>query len=219
MWSLHAGATLAQQAPKTSIIEITGPKNSPVPAQSLAVLCRAEELPATTIYGWHNHLIAYGEAGCLARLHKRVVAAYQGYKVKLCGAPLYRFSRRHCTDDKAVSKAWDHVVLTASLVADTSMQQQYVAHHATLPEQWPEVEQGFCNASFQQLQVFRNGRQLVLVISIPHGASFEKLNAETTRNNPRANDWNSLMRRFQTGLPGTKPGEVWVFMKPIAKTN
>jgi len=30
-------------------------------------------------------------------------------------------------------------------------------------------------------------------------------------------DWNRLMKQYQQGLPGTKPGETWVFLKPVAQ--
>ncbi|WNH09423.1 L-rhamnose mutarotase [Thalassobellus suaedae] len=80
----------------------------------------------------------------------------------------------------------------------------------------PEVAQGFCNADFQQLQVFKNGRQLMLIISIPKGESLDKLNPKTTENNPRVYDWNALMKKYQTGIKGAKKNETWVFLK---KTN
>ena len=85
--------------------------------------------------------------------------------------------------------------------------------------EWPEVAKGFCAASFQQLLVFRNGRQLMLVISIPKGESLDELNPKTTENNPRVNDWNELMKKYQEGIPGTAQDEVWVFLQqlPLSK--
>jgi L-rhamnose mutarotase len=100
-------------------------------------------------------------------------------------------------------------------VKDPKLQQEYLNYHATQFQKWPEVSKGFCNANFQQLLVFKNGRQLMLVISIPKGESLDKLNPKTTENNPRVNEWNKLMKKYQEGIPGTKPGEVWVFFKPL----
>jgi hypothetical protein len=51
---------------------------------------------------------------------------------------------------------------------------------------------------------------LLLVISIPKGKTLAELNPKTTENNPRVNDWNALMKKYQTGIEGTKAGEVWV---------
>ena len=55
----------------------------------------------------------------------------------------------------------------------------------------------------------------MLIISIPKGASLDELNAKTTENNPRVNDWNALMKKYQEGIKGTKPGETWVFLKQV----
>jgi L-rhamnose mutarotase len=106
-------------------------------------------------------------------------------------------------------------LLTANLVASEKLQQEYLNYHATQFEKWPEVSKGFCNANFQQLLIYRNGRQLVLVISIPKGESLEKLNPKTTENNPRVDEWNRIMQKYQQGIAGTKEGETWVFLKPL----
>jgi hypothetical protein len=114
-----------------------------------------------------------------------------------------------------VASEWENIVLTANLVDDAKMQKEYVDYHTTQFEKWPEIAKGFCNADFQQLQVFKNGRQLMLIISIPKGESLDKLNPKTTENNPRVDDWNALMKKYQTGIEGTKPGETWIFLKKL----
>ena len=128
----------------------------------------------------------------------------------------YVFNRERC-DDKLEAKDWDNIVLTANLVNDAKLQREYLEYHARQFEQWPEVSKGFCNAEFQQLLVFRKGRQLMLIISIPKGKNLDELNPKTTENNPRVNDWNNLMKKYQEGINGTQPGEVWVFLKHLAE--
>ena len=44
---------------------------------------------------------------------------------------------------------------------------------------------------------------------------FDKLNPRTTANNPRVDDWNKIMKKYQEGIKGTKPGETWVFLKQM----
>ena len=131
----------------------------------------------------------------------------------------YQYSKeKHCTD-KSVAKEWDHILLSTNLVADPKMQQEYLDYHATQFEKWPELSRGFCNADFQQLLIFRNGRQLVLVISIPKGESHDKLNPKTTENNPRVNEWNKLMGKYQEGLYGAGEGVKWVFLEKIENSK
>jgi hypothetical protein len=107
------------------------------------------------------------------------------------------------------------VILTANLVTGARLQREYLDYHASQFENWPEVSNGFCKADFQQLLLFRNGRQLMLVISIPKGKSLDELNPKTIENNPRGVEWNAIMKKYQEGISGTKPGEVWVFLKPV----
>jgi L-rhamnose mutarotase len=95
------------------------------------------------------------------------------------------------------------------------MQQEYVDAHTTQFDKIPQIAEGFCNANFQQLLVFKNGRQLMLVISIPKGESLDKLNPKTTENNPQMIEWNKRMSKYQEGIEGTKKGEIWVFLKKL----
>jgi hypothetical protein len=209
---LLAQAGAAQPSGPMAVVEIVG--KTPLAAANLEKLCQKYQVPATSIYRWQNHLVAYGQAPKIKAVQQHLAALYPGSSVQLYAAPFYKFDRQRCTD-KAVAKQWDNVLLTANLVPDERKQREYLQYHATQFEKWPEVATGFCNASFQQLLVFRQGRQLMLVISIPHGASLDELNPKTTLHNPRVDDWNKLMKQYQEGLPGTKPGETWVFLKPV----
>jgi hypothetical protein len=56
----------------------------------------------------------------------------------------------------------------------------------------------------------------MLVISIPKGESLDKLNPKTIENNPKMIEWNKIMEKYQEGIEGTKKGETWVFLKPLA---
>jgi hypothetical protein len=214
---LPAVPSLAQRP--MSLIELIDMDKKVQPAR-LQRLCRLQGYTDVHIYYWHSptsefgHLVAYGPAARIKQLLPLVKEAYSPF-VNFYEAPFYKFDRHYCSD-KTTAKQWDNIVLTARLVADTVKQQEYLNYHATQFQKWPEVAQGFCNASFQQLLVFRRGRQLMLIISIPKGASLDELNPKTSLNNPRVDDWNALMKQYQEGLPGTEPGEVWVFLKPVA---
>ena len=88
-------------------------------------------------------------------------------------------------------------------------------YHATQFEKWPEIAKGFCNADFQQLLLFKNARQLMLVISISKGESLDTLNPKTTENNLKMVEWNKIMGKYQEGIEGTKEGETWVFLNKV----
>ncbi|MBJ6110422.1 L-rhamnose mutarotase [Hymenobacter sp. BT523] len=215
LWFLLPLTATAQAGEKMAVVEIIGRGQAPVATKNLLNLCRKYQVPTTSVYRWQNHLVAYGKAASMQALQKNLAAVYAGNEVKFYAAPFYKFDRHYCSD-KTTAKQWDNIVLTANLVKDPAKQQQYLNHHATQFQKWPEVAQGFCNASFQQLLVFRQGRQLMLVISIPKGANLDELNPKTSFNNPRVDDWNALMKQYQEGLPNTKPGETWVFLNLVA---
>jgi L-rhamnose mutarotase len=165
------------------------------------------------IVHWKNHMAVYAELSDPEKLIKGIIKDYPNDSIKVYDKPFYNFNRKLC-GDTSTAKVWTNIILTANLVADEKLQQEYLDYHKTQFEKWPEVSKGFCNANFQQLLVFKNGRQLMLVISIPKGESLDKLNPLTTKDNPRVDNWNKLMAKYQEGIPGTKPGEVWVFLKP-----
>jgi hypothetical protein len=180
----------------------------------LKAFCSQKNIPASSIYTWGNRAVIYTYQQHPLVLQKELALKFKEAEVKLYDNLIYDFNRKkNC--DLPFAKEWDHIILSANLVSDTALQNEYLAHHATQFEKWPELSKGFCNAEFQQLVIYKNGRQLMLIISIPKGKSLDELNPKTTENNPRVNDWNALMKKYQEGIEGTKPDEVWVFFEKI----
>lgn len=198
-----------------AIIEITAPLGKTIDQRPLLSLVKTQKLPISSIYEWSNHLVIYDNNLNINKLCKIIKDIYPELTIRTYKHPFYVFNKQQCCVNKKVAPEWDNIILTANLVKDPELQQEYLNYHATQFQKWPEVSQGFCNANFQQLLVFKNGRRLMLVIGIPKGESLDKLNPKTTENNPRVNEWNKLMKKYQEGIPGTKPGEVWVFFKPV----
>ena len=180
--------------------------------------CRSLRIPLSSVYQWQNRAVIFGHIPDVQKSMQRLQRLFPKATVKLYEDPFYIFSYEgQCKDKITGAGEWEHIILTANLVSDTIKQREYLQYHATQFEQWPEVSKGFCNAGFQQLLIYKNGRQLMLVISIPRGADFEKMNSRTTENNPRVNDWNKTMAQYQEGVSGTKPGETWVFFEQASR--
>ena len=194
------------------VIELVVKENETLDIQKLKVVLLNNNMDTSAIYQWKNHYVIFDKVKDIAVMQGRLQNNFPDAQVKVYHDMFYEFNRSHC-DDKAVAKEWSHIILTVNLVADKKMQQEYLDYHATQFEKWPEISKGFCNASFQQLLIYKNGRQLVLIISIPKGESLDNLNPKTTENNPRVDEWNKLMSKYQEGIEGTKKGETWVFLK------
>jgi hypothetical protein len=203
---------LADQAVVFEIVFSTKEKNN---INDVKSFCISNHITLSSIYQWENRTIIYTRTKTPITLQQTLKDKLKA-TVNLYDNIFYNFQRsKNCQQETA--KEWEHVILSANLVKDEKMQQEYLSAHATQFDKWPELSQGFCNAEFQQLVIYRNGRQLMLIISIPKGKTLDELNPKTTANNPRVNEWNELMKKYQEGIPGTKPGEVWVFFERLTK--
>ncbi len=197
------------------VIELVVKEGKTLDVSKLKNLLAKNNMDSNAIYQWNDHYVIYDKVQDIGVMQGRIRNNFPEADVRVYHDLFYEFSRKkHCKDNHTV-KEWDHILLTANLVADEKLQKEYLDYHATQFEKWPEVAKGFCNADFQQLLLFRNGRQLMLIISIPKGESLDKLNPRATANNPRVDEWNRVMKKYQEGIEGAKKGEVWVFLNPL----
>jgi len=196
------------------MLELVLPEITPTDKQQLKEILIRSKMNLSSLYQWQNHYTIFGKVQDAFMLKERIRKTFPLAELKTYDDLFYEFNRSKCNSE-SVAKEWDHILLTANLVDDPALQKEYLDLHATQFEKWPEITKGFCNASFQQVLLFRNGRQLMLVISIPKGESLDKLNPKTTENNPKVNEWNELMKKYQEGIKGTNKGEVWVFLKRV----
>ncbi len=199
---------------KTMVAEFVFVNEKEIDLNKIKNVIKGDSIHTDSFYQWKNHIAIFDKITDTGKLRHLIITTFPTAQLNIYANPFYEFNRTHC-DTLNMIKNWDNILLTANLVADTAMQNQYLNYHAAQFEKWPEVSKGFCNANFQQLLVYKNGRQLMLVISIPKGENLNKLNPKTTENNPRVNDWNKIMSKYQEGITGTKKGETWVFLKPI----
>jgi hypothetical protein len=198
---------------KQAIIEVIAYNNDKTLLPFLQSLASDKD----SVYKWQDHYVFFANDDRAQIIASRIRERFPGNGINLYDNIFYEFNRSRCSNDFAAS--WDNIILTANLAANRQLEKEYMDHHATQFEKWPEITRGFCNASFQQLLLYRSGFQLMLVISIPKGQSLDALNPKTTENNSRVNDWNALMKKYQQGIAGTKPGETWVLFQPVPSKN
>jgi hypothetical protein len=196
------------------IIELITSDTSKINTALLNDVLTKFKIDQSALFQWQNHTVIFDKIQDVYSVAEKLKAVFPTITIKTYNDLFYEFNRSRCADG-TTAKEWSHIILTANLVKDKQKQREYLNYHATQFEKWPELSKGFCNASFQQLLLFKNDRQLMLVISIPKGESLDKLNPKTVENNPRVNDWNNIMKQYQEGIAGTKPGETWVFLQPL----
>lgn len=195
-----------------SVIEIINKGETRLEVTSLLKFCKENKIDTTALYSWNKHWLLYSHFNDSPKLKAKLEKEFPTVVVKLYDHPFYIFDRK-TYPKKDVAKEWTNVIMAANLVKDTVMQKQYMEYHRTQLEKWPEVAKGFYNANFQQLLVFRNGRQLILIISIPKGESLDDLNPKTSENNPRVDQWNAIMSKYQEGLEDAPCGSTWILFE------
>lgn len=197
------------------ILEIVkSEKDGPIEDSLFAIVSR-NRVGGFDINKWNNHYVIFGLIMESQILRKEIISKFPNSEVKIYDDMFYEFDKRKHCKGTTINKEWSNVLLTANLVMDTALQNEYLEYHKNQFSKWPEVAKGFCNAEFQRVLLFRNERQLMLVITIPDHKTLDELNPKTTENNPKMDEWNSIMKKYQEGIEGTKPGEVWVFLKPV----
>lgn len=206
---------LAINTEHNDVIEIITKPGEFLDIPKLKNILLQNKMDTVGIYQWQNHYVIFDKVQDIAVMQGRLQNNFPEAEVKVYHDMFYAYSKKNHCPEKTTAKEWEHIILTANLVSSEKLQQEYFDYHATQFEKWPDIARGFCNASFQQLLLFRNGRQLILVISIPKGESLEKLNPKTTADNPKMIEWNKRMGKYQEGIEGTKKGETWVFLSPL----
>lgn len=79
---------------------------------------------------------------------------------------------------------------------------------------WPEIVASIREAGIRDLEIFRTGDRLVLVMDVPEGFDGAAKSAADAAN-PRVQAWEALMDTFQRRLPWAAPGQKWVPMERI----
>ena len=83
---------------------------------------------------------------------------------------------------------------------------------------WPEIKQSIINAGIKQLEIYRTGNRLFMIMEITEAFNPTK-KAKADASNPKVQAWEQFMWKFQQALPNTQEGEKWVKMNKIFNLN
>jgi len=79
---------------------------------------------------------------------------------------------------------------------------------------WPEILDSIRDAGIEQMTIHLIGNRLFMIMEVSGSFSFEA-KAAADAANPRVQDWETLMWRFQQALPWAEPGQKWMLMEEI----
>jgi L-rhamnose mutarotase len=101
--------------------------------------------------------------------------------------------------------------LTLDLHDEPALIAEYKRHHEKV---WPEIIKSLKDAGILDLELYLRGTRLFMIMEVDRTFSFEK-KAEADRNNPKVQEWETLMWTFQKALDDAAPGEKWLPMERI----
>ena len=91
--------------------------------------------------------------------------------------------------------------------------EEYTRHHQKV---WPEITQSIRDAGIEDMEIYLLGTRLFMIMEVNDHFSFEE-KARADQNNPKVQEWENLMWKFQQPLPQARPGEKWIRMERIFK--
>ena len=101
--------------------------------------------------------------------------------------------------------------LALDLVYDEKLIAEYEAHHQKV---WPEILKSIKDSGIAQMQIYRTGNRLFMIMDVNDAFSFEKKSALDNMD-PKVQEWEALMWKYQSALPWAKAGEKWILMDRI----
>jgi L-rhamnose mutarotase len=103
--------------------------------------------------------------------------------------------------------------LTLDLKDDPQLIAEYKQHHEKL---WPEITQSIKNAGIEDLEIYLLGTRMFMIMEVNDQFSFAA-KTKADKENPKVQQWEQLMWRYQQALPQAGPGEKWLLMERICE--
>ncbi len=101
--------------------------------------------------------------------------------------------------------------LALDLKDDEELIKKYEDYHKDV---WPEVLKSLGDSGIQNMEIYRVGNRLFMIIEVDDAFSFEKKN-KMDAGNIQVQKWEELMWNYQQALPFSKPGQKWLPMEKV----
>lgn len=103
--------------------------------------------------------------------------------------------------------------LALDLVDDPQLIAEYEQWHKA-ESAWPEVRKSITDSGISNMEIYRTGNRLFMIMETADDFSFERKGAMDAANE-KVQEWEQLMWKFQQPLPWAKEGEKWILMDKI----
>lgn len=102
-------------------------------------------------------------------------------------------------------------LLALDLKNDPVLIAEYEVYHKNV---WPEILKSIKDSGIINMEIFRTGNRLMMIMETTDDFSFES-KSKMDQGNPKVQEWETLMWKYQQALPHSKPGEKWKLMDKI----
>ena len=101
--------------------------------------------------------------------------------------------------------------LTCDLKNDPELIVKYRKYHEKI---WPEITQSIHDKRVIHMEIYLYKTRMFMIMEVNDDFSFEEALA-MDKANPRVQEWENLMWKYQQSPPGAAKGEKWVLMEKI----
>tara|TARA_R110002050_G_scaffold100580_1_gene208093 strand:- start:23198 stop:23527 length:330 start_codon:yes stop_codon:yes gene_type:complete len=101
--------------------------------------------------------------------------------------------------------------LALDLVDDPILISEYKAFHKQV---WPEILKSIKGSGIEKLAIYLVENRVFMIMETHLEFSFEAKN-KADLNNPKVQEWEALMWKYQQALPNSEAGEKWRLMEHI----
>jgi L-rhamnose mutarotase len=105
--------------------------------------------------------------------------------------------------------------LTLELKNDPHLIREYEEWHQA-ENIWPEIPEGIRRVGILDMEIYRSGTTLMMILTVPVDFDFEKQMGKLA-GLPRQAEWEDFMANYQQAIPGTSSAERWVKLKRVFK--
>ena len=103
--------------------------------------------------------------------------------------------------------------LTLDLKDDPNLIAEYKRYHEKV---WPEVLESIKDSGIENMEIYLLGTRMFMIMDVSETFSFDK-KAKSDKQNPKVQEWEALMWKFQQALPQASAGEKWLRMERVFK--
>ena len=99
------------------------------------------------------------------------------------------------------------------MVDDPALIAEYEHWHKS-ENAWPEIKKSIVDSGITNMEIYRTGNRLFMIMDTDDDFRFEN-KAAMDASNPKVQEWEAFMWKFQKPIPWAKENEKWILMDKI----